>query len=52
MGGFSIITHGMWSKLVEWRGVSHEEMRGERAVFVKARSKTEGHEMVANGNGV
>jgi len=49
-GGFSVITQGTWSEPVEGRGVSHEETRGERAVFAKARSKTEGSEMVSNGN--
>jgi len=51
-GGFSVITHGTWSEPVEGRGVSHEETRGERAVFAKARSKTEGREIVSNGNQV
>jgi len=51
-GGFSVITHGTWSEPVEGRGVSHEETRGERAVFAKARSKTEGHEMVSKRNRV
>ena len=51
-GGFSVITHVKWSEPVEGRGVSHEEMRGGRAVFAKARSSTEGHEMVSNGNRV
>jgi len=51
-GGFSVITHGTWSEPVEGRGVSHDETRGERAVFAKARSKTEGREMVSNGNRV
>jgi len=51
-GGFSVITHGMWSEPVEGRGVSHQETRGERAVFAKARSKTEGREMVSKGNQV
>ena len=32
--------------------MSHEETRGERAVFAKARSKTRGSEMVWNGNRV
>ena len=32
--------------------VSHEEKREERAVFAKARSTTEGREMVSNGNQV
>jgi len=32
-GGFSVITHATWSEPVEGRGVSHEETRGERAVF-------------------
>jgi len=50
--GFSVITHGTWSEPVEGRGVSHEETRGERAVFAKARSKTEGRVMVSNGNRV
>jgi len=45
-GGFSVITHGTWSEPVEARGVSHEETRVERGVFAKARSKTEGREMV------
>jgi len=49
-GGFSVITHGTWSEPVEGRGVSHEETRGERAVFVKARSRTQGREMVSNLN--
>ena len=52
VGGFSVITHGTWSEPVEGRGVSHEETRGERAVFAKARSKTKGREMVSNGNRV
>ena len=51
-GGFSVITHGTWSEPVEGRGVSHDEMKGETAVFVKARSKTEGREMESNGNRV
>jgi len=51
-GGFSVITHGTWSKPVEGRGVSHEETRGERVVFAKARSKTEGREMVSKGKRV
>jgi len=51
-GGFSVIIHGTWSEPVEGRGVSHEETRGERVVFAKARSKTEGREMVSNGNPV
>ena len=51
-GGFSVITHGTWSDPVEGRGVSHEETRGERAVLAKARSKTEGREMVSNGKRV
>jgi len=50
-GGFSVITYGMWSEPVEGRGVSHEETREERALFAKARSKTEGREMVSKGNG-
>jgi len=37
-GGISVITHGTWSEPVEGRGVSHEETRGERVVFAKARS--------------
>jgi len=49
-GGLSVITDGTWSEPVEGRGVSQEETRGERAVFVKARSKTEGREMLSNGN--
>jgi len=52
MGGFTVITHGTWSEPVEGRGVFHEETRGERAVFAKAGSKTEGREMVSNGNRV
>jgi len=48
-GSFSVITHGTWSEPVEGRGVSHMETRGERAVFAKARSKTEGLEMVSKG---
>jgi len=32
--------------------VSHEETSRERAVFAKARYKTEGGEMVSNGNRV
>jgi len=32
--------------------VSHEETRGERAVFTKARSPTEGRKLVSNGNRV
>jgi len=50
-GGLSVTTHGTWSEPVE-RGVSHEETRGETVVFAKARSKTEGHEVVSNGNRV
>ena len=48
-GGFSVITHGTWSEPLEGKGVSHEETRGERAVFGQARSKMEGLEMVSNG---
>jgi len=51
-GGLSVITHGTWSEPVEGRGVSHEEMKEERVVFAKARSKTEGREMVSKGNRV
>ena len=51
-GGLSVITHGTWSDLVEGRGVSHEETRGEIVVFAKAKSKTEGRETVSNGNRV
>jgi len=51
-GGLSVITHGTWSEPVEGRGVSQEETREERAVFAKARSKTEGQEMLSNGNRV
>ena len=51
-GGFSVITHGTWSEPVVGRGVSHEETRGQRAVFAKARSKTENREIVSNGNRV
>ena len=51
-GGFCLITHGTLSELVEGRGVSHEETRGERAVFAKSRSKTHGRKMVSNGNRV
>ena len=51
-GGFSGITHGTWSEPVEGGAVPHEETKGERAVFVKARSRTEGREMVSNGNRV
>jgi len=52
VGSLSGITHGTWYEQVEGRGVSHEESRGERAVFAKAKSKTEGREMVSNGNRV
>ena len=51
-GGLSVITHGTWSEPVEGRGVSHDETRGERAVFAKARSRTEGLEVVSNGKRV
>ena len=51
-GGFSVTTHGMWSEPVEGRGGSHEETREESAVFAKARSNTEGREVVSNGNRV
>ena len=51
-GGLSVITHGTWCEPVEGRGVSHEKTRGDRVVFVKAKSTTEGREMVSNGNGV
>jgi len=51
-GGLSVITHGTWSEPVEGRGVSHEETRGEIAVFAKAKSRTEGREMVSNGKRV
>ena len=51
-GGLRVSTHGTWSEPVEGRGVSHEETRGERELFVKARSKTEGREMASNGNRV
>jgi len=37
--GCSVITYGTWSEPVEGRGVFHEEMKGERAVFTKARSR-------------
>ena len=48
-GGFSVITHRTWSEPVEERGVFREETREERAVFAKARSKTEGREMMSKG---
>jgi len=48
-GGLSVITHRTWSEPVEGRGVSQEETREERAVFVNAKSKTEGLEIVSNG---
>ena len=51
-GRFSVITHGTWSEPVEGSGVSHEATRGERAVFAKARSKTEGCEILSKGNQV
>jgi len=51
-GGFSVITHRTWSEPVEGREVSHDETREERAVFAKARSKTEGREIVSNRNRV
>jgi len=51
-GGLSIITQGTWSEPVEGRGVSHDETRGERAVFAKARSRTEGLEVASNGKWV
>ena len=51
-GGFSVITQGTWSEPVEGNGVSHEETRAERAEFAKARSRTEGLEMVSNGKRV
>jgi len=51
-GGFSVITHGTWSEAVEGTGVSHDETKGERAVFAKARSKTEGREVVSKGKRV
>ena len=51
-GSFSVITHGTWSEPVEGSGVSHEETRGESAEFAKARSRTEGRELVSNGNRV
>ena len=49
-GGLSVITQGTWSEPVEGRGVSQEETRGERAVFAKAKSKTEGRVIVSKGN--
>jgi len=51
-GGLRVITHETWSEPVEGRGVSHEETRGEREVFAKGRSETEGREMASNGNRV
>jgi len=51
-GGLSVTTHGTWSEPVEGRGVSQDETRAERAVFAKARSKTEGREVVSKGNRV
>jgi len=51
-GGFSVTTHGTLSGPVEGRGVSQEETRGERALFAKARSKTECLDMVFNGKRV
>jgi len=51
-GTLSVITHGTWSELVEGRGLSHEEPKEERVVFAKARSKTEGREMVSKENRV
>jgi len=49
-GSLSVITHGMWSEPVKGRGVSHEQTKGEREVFAKARSKTEDRETVSKGN--
>ena len=51
-GGVSVITDGTWSEPVEGRGVSQEETKEERAVFAKAKSKTEGREVVSKGNRV
>jgi len=51
-GGFSVITQGTWSEPVEGRGVSHEETKEERAVFAKAKSRTEGRETVSKGKRV
>jgi len=51
-GSFRVIKHGTWSEPVEERGMSQQEMRGESAVLAKARSKTEGLEMVSNENRV
>jgi len=48
-GGFSVITYGTLPEPVEGRGGSHKETRGERAVFVIARSKTKALEMMSNG---
>ena len=51
-GVLSVITHGTWFESVDGRGVSHDETRDERAVFAKARSKTEGREVGSSGNRV
>jgi len=51
-GGGSVITHRTLSEPVEGRRVSHEEKRGERAVFAKARSRMEDLEIVSNGKRV
>ena len=51
-GGLSVTTHGTWSEPVEGRGVSHDETMGERVIFAKARSKTEGREVVSKGKRV
>jgi len=51
-GGSSTSIHGTWSEPVEGRGVSHEETKGERAVFAKAMSRTEGLVIVSNGKRV
>ena len=37
-GGFSVIIYGTWSEPVGGRGVSHVEIKGERAVLANARS--------------
>jgi len=49
-GDFSIITQRTWSEPVEGSGLSHEETRGERGVFAKARSKMECSRWCQMGN--
>jgi len=52
VGGWSVTTMRIKSELVEGRGVSLEDTKGEGGGFAKARSSIDGLEIVSNRNWV